>query len=386
MIVDATYIYAAEIRRRRRRTGENVQIADVVPVEIEELGSDEAPVAAWFTPEHIHYDHQIALRCHDGEFYEPVVMDDKLECPELASEGFVRPNPDDRFDEDETDPDHEDAPSSPPLPVHGAQAVALLAALPVRHRDRGTFRAEAGRNLSDVAGMDDLASVTAPRRDEYAQHAVRWFSELKLIDGVLHRRVGCPLIVCDPDRASLSYGYVENDAISSVHRTAFSHRIDRFDDAIEELALRTGDPAIADSISALPISGRPEIVRPEMFTFDDTGYAVRRCAQTILHKLELTAVGNDRHRYGYLAPYVATFDLEVLTAYAGLRDAVAAEADEAVLLEVLERFHAAAHRQGLLMADAKAADAVLQRARREGRCGNALADGSDELANLDLGI
>ncbi len=310
MIVDVQIKHSAETRVRGRVKTRWYDA--VVPVEVTEVSSAEAPLAAWIplAPHATAPRAQAALRSHGGRLYRPIARDSHVTLADRRGrkvDGFG---------------DAVDAGASAMRGTGGGRPVLTADGL------AGMIRATMSRSdvtdrLSDVTGtvlaqdrsVKEVVSDTLTARAAEMQGTA---SGLICVDGFAYKVTGHPVLEVD----ARSYDTLRHAWEDDVVDPSLCYPITRFDEAVgraRSLRSRTLD---ARQVKAM----RPEVVDASLLDIDFARWVARTVAARTLREFSTMRTG---YRNG---PELAFSSRETMVAFCHLRDAVAADGDTDALL------------------------------------------------------
>lgn len=297
MILDVTFQYAAEVRLRRQRKTETRKYRATVPIQVDEISTEEAPVAFWYNPGTLKANKdRIAVRGHGGKLYAPMPVSADIHlganAPTAVRQVAVRANRmvDAKF-------------LSRAAEYPGFFVVA----------QGGARWGERDENCPFLETDTEVAEVRESHLASAERGLRRWYDELKLIDGVVYREIPCPVLFVETrwvPKISI------RSSIDEVYRgdLATTFRIDRFEDARKCFAQAAkssglGRPSQHDDL-------RPEIVDASLISEGEARMMLGAAAAQLIKKFA------DRSSSGWYrwAPLLATAPKEVMREYVLLRD------------------------------------------------------------------
>lgn len=346
MILDVTFNYAVTFRPRRKRNDDVKKYRGTIPIEVPELASEEAPIAFWFNHQGVTTQKdQACVRSIDGHLYMPVAMtSDTGIVPQIGS--AIRQT------------------SKQANFVMGAQFLNRVAQYP----GYGHFEAKSISLAVDpeVPGLleDDplVAEVRSTTWDSSAKDIREWYDRLRIVDGVVYRRIGCPVFKVETrwnPRIVLTDGDRRYGAASDLSRT---FRIDRFEDARKLFMDAAKKQGIGRSNDFDHL--RPEIVDASLLNWDETRWLIEGAGEALLKPFQ------ERHYSGSRSHVqLASANRDTLRAFVLLRDALHDGADLEVMTTHIDSMIAAmqaeyhSHRFNDVVAEVTA---VRERLEREG--------------------
>ena len=239
MLIDHTYQYGATIRRRRKRNFDQVQISDVVTVKFQDVMGDDAPV--------------VLIAPHNERLSQ--------------------------------------APQ-PMIEYRYWQGVFWTPAMQYQHREPATFKT-AEDAASTFFGRphyygtvltlpdDNVVEILQTEQDEELAKIHQAANNLIIVDGKPFERAMEPVLVLSGRHDTFARVAIE-PSIRHDARPRDAYRIDRFDDALVELARRQGGEIEADALTRLE-QKRPQILRPDLLAYDDEMFALCDYAEDILN-------------------------------------------------------------------------------------------------------
>ena len=346
MILDVTFNYAVTFRPRRKRNDDVKKFRGTIPVEVAEFTSDQAPVAFWFNHQGVTTQKdQACVRAVEGSLYMPIAMSPDTGIVPAIGNAIRQASKQINF-------------------VMGAQFLNRVAQYP----GYGQFESKAISLLvdPDVPGLlEEDASVAEVRSstwDDSAKSIREWYDRLKIIDGVVYRRIGCPVFKVETrwnPRISLTDGDRRYGPASDLART---YRIDRFDDARKLFVDAAKKQGVGRSNDFDHL--RPEIVDASLLNWDETRWLIEGAAEALLRPFQ------ERHYSGSRSQtYLASANRDTLRSFVLLRDALQSGVDleemtdhiDSMIVAMKAEYHS--HRFDDVVADVTA---VRDRLERDG--------------------
>jgi len=294
MIVDLAFKFHGEVRRSRKRTTEDVFFVDSVPFEVREVSASDAPPAVWWKTPSDHDSVRTCMRGFEGHLYAPVSPSAMKGLEGVADDSGIAWRKAGRIHRDDR-----------PLFVDAEGLRAMAASGRVSQVTRLGREPE----LIPFGDMTGIAEVRSHDREERLVEARREFSDLLLVDGLLHVRRPCPVIVVRKHVGSgLSFEY--SDRVDG-NNLPLTFAIDRFADAraafVAKVMQSYQKPSEFDKF-------RPEIERPDLLGFDEQDFLIRQTSRHVLKVLSRNNSGRGR------LPDISTLGRDCIMAFGQLRD------------------------------------------------------------------
>ena len=407
MILEVPFVYTALAILGRKRNPDKVILRASVACQVREATAAQAPAVLWWQGKHYHP--QDCLRWYDGRLYAPMQQPEER-LGRLASTGLEAPadasaarrwNPAGRPDDSEEADDEfgkpldasgeGDAPELPPGCRQLVSTASFAAALA-----KGTARIS-GLTASSEAASEPEHELTADgmlarRNSREPPQPLRRFASSPLetlranisagtarlldVDGVLFAEVARPvykLRTYHVSRPELHRGFADARPDLHLHVFAAENHAQMLD--LQRELWTKGNPG-----QDFPEGGyfmaeipAPDIVRPDLLpAFDQTENLVNQGARAILDHLASRA--HDNWGGNGPGPIVSRYPRDVILGFGLLRDALAAAAPAAEIVDHMARLGEACRPHGTL--SAVQAQAEIACARAEAAFADAFALGA----------
>lgn len=318
MIFDVQIGYGIEARLRGRAGVKPYKVAERVPVKIEEVSLDDAPVAFWWHPtalspkrswsEREACPAKVAVRIVDGVLYQPVTQW-KHECRSIEpSDDFVR------------------------MVKRSKNKCGLMDEACIRSLHEASILFSSDGDLSPIdhgkpdVDMAMVKDIRHSSRDAALAKIADHYARFRMIGGIAHVRTVAPII-----RMELGSSYSGRFDLVEPHHL-FSqpwnvHPLPDFAKA-KKIFRKSHGSTLEPNWKLL----EPEILIPEAIDVDVHRLMVRNVAHSMLKHL-----GTNRSDYGHYGSYIAQDSVEAVIAYGELRDAMdAKDTSTAELLRLTE--------------------------------------------------
>lgn len=318
MIFDVQIGYGIEARLRGRAGVKPYKVAERVPVKIEEVSLDDAPVAFWWHPTALSPKRswsekeacpaKVAVRLVDGVLYQPITQW-KHECRSIEpSDDFVR------------------------MVKRSKNKCGLIdeACIQSLHEASILFASDGDLSPIDHGKPDvDMAMVKDIRhssRDAALAKIADHYAKFRMIGGIAHVRTVAPII-----RMELGNSYSGRFDLVEPHHL-FSqpwnvHPLSDFAKA-KKIFRKAHGSTLEPNWKLL----EPEILIPEAIEVDVHRLMVRKVAHSMLKHL-----GDNQTSFGHYGSYISQDSIEAVIAYGELRDAMdTKEASTAELFRLAE--------------------------------------------------